>query len=72
MNCIISWKPNPALLTKGYDEKHIDSVMREGIKALKGCQYEILMRDLKTCDGNWGRTARWVEITRNALQDIGV
>ena len=71
-SCIISWKPNPALLTSGYDEEQIYHVMREGIASLKGCCYEILMQDLKTCDGLPERSARWVEITRKALEDVGV
>ena len=47
---IFSWKPNPAIICCGFDEKEMESQLRHVREVTKGCTTEIILKDIRTCD----------------------
>ena len=68
-SAITSWKPNPAWLTDGHDEKWIQEQLNEGVKKLKDCTFEVLLEDLRTCSGKPERIGNWVQMVRRAIEN---
>jgi hypothetical protein len=68
---IISWKPNPSWLSGGYNPDWILEQLETSVKALKGCAFEIILEDLRTCAGHPERIAEWVALARRAIESNG-
>lgn len=69
---ILSWKPNPALLSG----EHVDwdawaRRLREGLAIFRanGCRVEVIMKDLVTVRGDPARVSRFVAVARQALAE---
>jgi hypothetical protein len=66
-------KPNPAMIsTPHFDEGAIRADLRNTLKAAKGCNVEIVMKDIHTLAGEKHRPARWVELAREECARIGL
>ena len=69
---VYSRKPNPTLIsTTEWDEDAIRDDVRATLNATKGCNVEIVMKDVHTLSGEPWRAARWVEITRETIREFG-
>jgi len=61
-------KPNPALIsTEKWDEEAIREDLRKTLRAAKGCNLEIVMKDVHTVSDQPWRLGRWVEIAREEI-----
>ncbi|MCC6443499.1 MAG: hypothetical protein IT210_08585 [Armatimonadetes bacterium] len=68
---VFSRKPNPTLIsTERFDEEAIRSDIRKTLRAAAGCNVEIIMKDVHTLCGRPERMARWVELTRQTIEEI--
>ena len=48
---IYSWKPNPGLVSAGFDEAAVTALLERVKRAAGGCHLEIILKDLRTCGG---------------------
>jgi hypothetical protein len=68
-NYVYSRKPMPTLISTGnFDEEAIRSDIRNTLDIARGCNIELIMKDIHTMDGKPERLARWVEITREEIE----
>ncbi len=64
----ISWRPNPAdMVCCAFNEDKIRRILSQGVRALKGCHYDITLKDVVTVENRPERLSRWVEITRDVI-----
>jgi hypothetical protein len=63
--CVYSRKPNPAQVsTSIFDEHAIRADVRKTFETARGCDIEIIMKDVHTLADRPERLARWVQIAR--------
>jgi len=56
----ISYRPNPALLASGYRREAVARQLERDIAALKGCHFDITLKDMETVEGEPERIVRFV------------
>ena len=65
---VFSRKPNPTLIsTEIFDEAAIRADVRTTLQAARGCNLEIIMKDVHTLAGQPRRMARWVQLAREEI-----
>ena len=70
--CILSWKPNPAILAgTRVNEAAIARELREGLAKARGCTVEIIMKDTHTVRSDPRRIPTWVRLARAAAEAAG-
>jgi len=70
-NYVYSRKPNPTLIsTEHFDEDAIRNDLRNTLTVTKDCNVEIVMKDVHTLKGEPQRMARWVQITREVIDEF--
>lgn len=70
-DCVFSRKQNPTLVSTPYfDEDAIRSDLRETLRIARGCNIEIIMKDVHTLSGDHGRLTRWVELVREVSGEM--
>ena len=70
---VFSWKPNPAMLsTERFDETALKKLLVDGLRVTRehGCQVEILMKDLHTVRDQPDRIGRYVQLAREAIDEV--
>jgi len=68
---VYSRKPNPTLIsTKNFDEDAIRDDIRKTLAIAKDCNVEIVMKDVHTLAGEPERMGRWVQITREVIEEF--
>lgn len=68
-NYVFSRKPNPAMLsTERLDEEAVRRDIRHTLDLTRGCNVELVMKDLHTTQGNPERMQRWVQICREEIE----
>lgn len=66
-NYIYSFKPNPALIAMGFNEKDIRKYLKNAIEAAKDCNLEIILKDTITVQNEPDRLSRFVSIIRDEI-----
>lgn len=62
---VLSWRPNPAeMVCAGFDPDRIRGILHAGMEATHGCHVEVVLKDIKTVEGEPERLRDWVRITR--------
>jgi len=59
---ILSWKPDPALLSGDFVPSRIRRYLQEGLQAAQGCVQEIILKDLMVLPDGPVRIQQWLEI----------
>jgi hypothetical protein len=61
---VVSWRPNPAMVSAGFDEAAIRSQIRQGFAdaSAAGCNIEIMLKEMMTVQNDLSRLFRWTEI----------
>jgi hypothetical protein len=65
---VVSWRPSPTIVSSGFDERHVRTVIRRGVEDSRGCHVEIMLKEMMTVEGDLSRLFRWTEI---ANQEVG-
>lgn len=63
-------KPNPALISKTFNEDIIRNNVRKTLEITQDCNVEIIMKDVHTLANNPLRLGRWVEIVREEIDNF--
>lgn len=61
---IISWRPNPSIVSSGFDETEVRQFVRSGLQSARGCQIEIMLKEVMTIQHDLSRLFRWTEIAQ--------
>ncbi len=65
----ISWRPNPAaMVSRGFDPDHVRKQIRQALRDSKGCNVEIVLKELLTVEGDLSRLFKWAEIARQEAE----
>ena len=67
---IVSWRPNPAIVSSGFDEQHIRKMIRRGMNDSQDCHVEVMLKELMTVEGDLSRLFRWTEVARQEAEAI--
>jgi len=68
---VYSRKPNPAQVsTSVFDEDAVRADVRATFAKARGCDIEIIMKDVHTLNGHPERLARWVQIVREEIDSV--
>jgi len=68
---VFSWRPNPAMICTGFDPDHIRNTIREGLEASRGCNVDIMLKDVTTVQGHPERLRGWTQIARELAEEYG-
>lgn len=68
---VLSYRPSPAdMVGYGFDEERIRSILRRDLQACKTCHTDITLKDVETVQGDPQRVRRWVQITRQVIEEV--
>ncbi len=68
---IISYRPSPAdMVSYGFDEDRISSILRRDLAACKGCYVDITLKDVETVQKDPNRIKKWVNIVRKISEEF--
>ena len=60
---VMSFKPNPAhLATDKFDEQLVRRYLAESLTAMRGCNVEIILKDISTARSDPQRLSRWAQL----------
>ncbi len=66
---VLSWKPNPATICCGFDPDEIRRMLRQGLEEAKGCNVDIMLKDISTVQGHPERLKDWTRIAREVAEN---
>ena len=68
---VLSYRPSPTdMVGYGFEPERIRSILRRDLKACKGCHVDITLKDVETVQFDPTRVPKWVEITRQVIDEI--
>ncbi|MDP7395832.1 MAG: hypothetical protein QGF67_05070 [Lentisphaeria bacterium] len=70
---VFSYRPNPTeMVAYGFDEERIRTVLRRDLEVCRehDCCVDITLKDVETVQGDRNRVRRWVEITREVIDEV--
>ena len=68
---VISYRPSPAdMVSYGFDEGRIRSILTRDLEACKGCHVDITLKDVQTVERDPDRIRQWVALTRRVVDDV--
>jgi hypothetical protein len=69
---VISWRPNPVMLTDPFDEENIRRSIHSSLEALKAnhCMFHIWLRAVHSCSGHPERLTRWTQIVNEEISRL--
>lgn len=65
---IYSWKPNPALITTGFEDDEILALLKRVKAATKDCFLEIILKDIRTVAHTNRHLVRFIELVSSVFQ----
>ncbi len=70
---IVSWRPNPAMVSAGFDATAIRADIRRGFADATAarCSIEIMLKEMMTVQNDLTRLFRWTEIAMQESQNAG-
>lgn len=68
---VINYRPSPAdMVAYGLCEDRVRSILRRDLAALRGCRFDITLKDVETVQGDEQRIGRWVRIVREVVDEV--
>ena len=68
---VLSWKPNPAMVCVGFDANYVRSAIRQGLQDSRGCNVDVMLKDISTVQGHPERLKEWTQIAREEAERNG-
>ena len=65
---ILSWKPNPAMLTQNFDPQACRAFIRRGLDVTRGRVVEMILKDTMTLEHEPARLEQWCRIAREEIE----
>lgn len=70
---VLSYRPSPAdMVSYGFNPERIRAILRRDLTACResGCHTDITLKDVETVEGDPTRVRRWVQITREVIDEV--
>jgi len=68
---VISYRPSPAdMVAYGLCEERVRSILARDLAALRGCCFDITLKDVETVEGDPHRIRRWVAMVRRVVDEV--
>jgi len=68
---VLSYRPSPAdMVSYRFDEDRIRSVLRRDLEICRDTHVDITLKDVETVENDPKRVRRWVEITREVIEQV--
>ena len=68
---VLSYRPSPTdMVGWGFDADRVRTIMRRDLEVCRGCHVDITLKDVETVQYDPSRVRRWVEITREVIEEI--
>ncbi len=61
---VVSWRPNPAMVSAGFDAAAIRKTLRQGFADAGDCNIEIMLKEMMTIENDLSRLVKWTEIAK--------
>jgi hypothetical protein len=68
---ILSWKPDPAILSNDFETAALETYLREALRKARGTRMEIILKDTHTCQNQPERFRRWIDTARRIVSEEG-
>ncbi len=65
---VLSWKPDPTLLTQNFQPEACRSFIRRRMEAARGCTIEMVLKDTLTLENEPVRLEQWCQIAREEVE----
>ena len=70
---VLSYRPTPAdMVAYGLDPDRVRGILRRDLSACRGCHVDITLKDVETVQADPTRIRRWVDLTRQAIDELGI
>jgi len=70
---VLSYRPSPSdMVGYDFDPDRIRRILRRDLEACRGCHVDITLKDVETVQGDPERVRRWVQITRDVIEGVGL
>lgn len=67
---VISLKPNPEIFARdAWNPSQAEANLRRSLETLRGCNVEVVAKDVSTLRGEVGRLSRWAEMALNLCRE---
>jgi len=67
---VLSWRPNPSLMIcNGFDRERVASIITEAMEAARGCNIEILLKDVQTVQHQPENLKEWVRVAKGIAEN---
>lgn len=68
---VISYRPNPALMVgPGSHPERARALLARDLEALRGCRFDITLKDVETVENDPARVRRWVALAREEAERL--
>lgn len=68
---VFSYRPSPAeMVSYNFDKDRIKKYLKRDFEKCKNCHVDITLKDVETVENDPDRIRKWVEITREVIDDI--
>ena len=61
---VLSWKPNPVMICCGFDSDGVRQTLQRGLEDARGCNIDIMLKDITTLQGHPERLKAWTQIAQ--------
>jgi hypothetical protein len=58
------------MVSQGFDPENVRKQIRQALQDSKGCNIEIVLKELLTVEGDLSRLFKWAEIARQEAEDF--
>jgi len=66
---VISYRPSPAdMVGYGFDPDRITTILKRDLEALKGCQFDITLKDVETVQHDPTRIGKFVQLVKQLIE----
>ena len=70
---VLSYRPSPAdMVGYGFDESRVRSILTRDLRACRNCHVDITLKDVETVQGDPRRVKRWVEVTKEVIEEVWI
>lgn len=68
---VLSYRPSPAdMVSYGFDTERIRTILHRDLEACRECHVDITLKDVETVEGDPTRVYRWVQLTREVIDEV--
>jgi len=68
---VLSYRPSPTdMVGYRFDPERVRGILRRDLEEARGCHVDITLKDVETVEGDPNRVRRWVEITREVIDEV--